>query len=51
MRVEGMNTLGQLKAEKIEFISPAATSIPELNMGKAVTIRDPDGHQIQLIER
>ena len=51
MRVEGMNTLGQLKAEKIEFISPAVTSIPELNEGEAVTIRDPDGHQIQLIER
>ncbi len=40
-----------LRAARIEFVSPDELSIPELGLTRAVTVRDPDGHQIELIRR
>jgi len=40
-----------LRAARVEFVSPDELSIPELGFNRAVTVRDPDGHQIRLIHR
>ena len=40
-----------LRSARIEFVSPDELSIPELGLTRAVTVRDPDGHQIELIRR
>ena len=40
-----------LRAARIEFLSSDELSIPGLGITQAVTVRDPDGHQIELIRR
>jgi catechol 2,3-dioxygenase-like lactoylglutathione lyase family enzyme len=40
-----------LRAARIDFVSPNELSIPSLGLTQAVTLRDPDGHQIELIRR
>jgi MIP family channel proteins len=45
------DTANLLRALRIEFVSPATLSIDERGLTRALTLRDPDGHQIQLIER
>jgi len=40
-----------LRAAGIEFVSSGELSIPALGLTRAVIVRDPDGHQIELIRR
>jgi len=51
MLSEDTDVTNQLRAEKIDFVSQVPLSIDELGLTRALTVRDPDGHQIQLIER
>jgi catechol 2,3-dioxygenase-like lactoylglutathione lyase family enzyme len=43
----------KLKAGRVRFVSPSITTIPDraLGINKALLLRDPDGHGVQLIEK
>jgi hypothetical protein len=42
-----------LRAAKVTFVSPGVVPLPDAALGFRVgfTVRDPDGHVMQLIER
>ncbi|MCI0403849.1 MAG: VOC family protein, partial [Acidobacteria bacterium] len=42
-----------LRGKQTNFISPGAVKLPDtqLGFGKGLTLRDPDGHALQLVER
>lgn len=44
---------GGLQAGKVPFVSPGVVAIPDAALGfhEGVTVRDPDGHVMQLIQR
>ncbi|MGH8630596.1 MAG: VOC family protein [Burkholderiales bacterium] len=43
----------ELRQRQANFISPGAVSLPDsqLGFGKGLTLRDPDGHALQLVQR
>jgi catechol 2,3-dioxygenase-like lactoylglutathione lyase family enzyme len=48
-KVEGLDSLmGRLKSEGVRFVSPGLVNLND--GGKAVSIRDPDGHMLVLME-